>query len=94
MALRLVRRIGSVKREADVLASLGVALVYAGRTAAGLAAFDRALRISRGALTGQVLHRRSVALLALGRHAEAWTTRDARRPYCAARVTICGRPAR
>ena len=29
MALRLVRRIGSVKREADVLASLGVALVYA-----------------------------------------------------------------
>jgi len=70
-ALRLARRIGSVKREADVLASMGVALVYAGRTAAGLAAFDRALRISRGALTGQVLHRRSVALLALGRHAEA-----------------------
>jgi CHAT domain/Tetratricopeptide repeat len=77
MALRLVRRIGSVKREADVLASLGVALVYAGRTGAGLAAFDRALRISRGALTGQVLHRRSVALLALGRHAEALD--DARR---------------
>ena len=49
-ALRLAREIGSVKREGDVLASLAVALVYAGRTAAGLAAFDRALRISRGAL--------------------------------------------
>jgi tetratricopeptide (TPR) repeat protein len=77
MALRFARRIGSVNREADVLASLGVALVYAGRAAAGLAAFDRALRTSRGVLTGQVLHRRSVALLTLGRHAEALD--DARR---------------
>ena len=42
-ALRLARRTGSAEREADVLASLGVALVYAGRTAAGLAAFDQAL---------------------------------------------------
>ncbi len=35
-ALRLARRTGSPEREADVLAGLGVALVYAGRTAAGL----------------------------------------------------------
>jgi hypothetical protein len=76
-ALRLAGRTGSEKREADVLASLGVALVFAGRAAAGLAAFDRALRLSRGALAGQVLHRRSVALLALSRYDEALD--DARR---------------
>src|SRR6266568_3691972 len=36
-ALRLARRAGSLDREADVLATLGVALIYAGRTAPGLA---------------------------------------------------------
>ena len=76
-ALRSARRTGSVKREADVLASLAVALVYAGRTAAGLATFDHALELSRGVLAGRVLHRRSLALLALGRNAEALD--DARR---------------
>ena len=76
-ALQLARRTGSVTREADVLASLAVALVYGGRTRAGLSAFDHALRLSRGMQTGQVLHRRSIALLALGRNAEA--LEDARR---------------
>ena len=76
-ALRLARQIRSVEREADVLASLAVALVYAGRTAAGLTAFDDALRLSKGALAGQVRYRRSIALLALGRHAAALD--DARR---------------
>jgi tetratricopeptide (TPR) repeat protein len=76
-ALRLAREIGSVRREGDVLASLAVALVYAGRTAAGLAAFDGALRLSRGAQAGRVLHRRSIALLALGQHAAGLD--DARR---------------
>lgn len=33
-ALRLARRTGSAEREADVLSSLGTALVFAGRTAA------------------------------------------------------------
>jgi CHAT domain-containing protein len=70
-ALRLARLTGSTEREADVLASLAVALVYAGRSAAGLATFDRALQLSSGVLAGQVLHRRSIALLALGRHAAA-----------------------
>jgi tetratricopeptide (TPR) repeat protein len=70
-ALRLARRTGSVRREAEVLASLAVALVYAGRTAAGLSTFDRALQQSSGAQTGRVLHRRSIALLAIGRDAEA-----------------------
>jgi tetratricopeptide (TPR) repeat protein len=70
-ALRLGRQLGSARREADVLASLGVALVYAGRARAGLASFDQALQLSTGVLTGQVLHRRSLALLALGEHGPA-----------------------
>ena len=37
-ARRLARRSGSADREADVLATLGLALVFAGRTAAGRAA--------------------------------------------------------
>jgi tetratricopeptide (TPR) repeat protein len=84
-ALRLARRTGVVRREADVLASLAVALVYAGRTAAGLAAFDRALWLSRGAQAGQVLHRRSIALLALGQHVAALD--DARRAVTLLRRT-------
>ena len=32
LALRLARRTGSVERETDVLSSLGLALVFAGRT--------------------------------------------------------------
>jgi tetratricopeptide (TPR) repeat protein len=84
-ALRLARRTGSVRREADVLASLAVALVYAGRTAAGLSTFDRALRLSKGAQAGRVLHRRSIALLALGRNAEALD--DARRAAAVLRRT-------
>ena len=70
-ALRLARRTGSAAREADVLATLGLALAYAGRTANGLAAFDRALQLSSGVLAGRVLHRRGFALWTLGRHAEA-----------------------
>jgi tetratricopeptide (TPR) repeat protein len=70
-ALRLARRSGSTEREADVLATLGVALVYAGRTADGLAAFDRAVEQSSGALEGRVLHRRGIVLWTLGRHAAA-----------------------
>jgi tetratricopeptide (TPR) repeat protein len=70
-ALRLGRRTDSAEREADVLAALGVALVYAGRTADGLAALDRAVQLSGGALAGQMLHRRGMALWILGRYAAA-----------------------
>jgi tetratricopeptide (TPR) repeat protein len=70
-ALRLARQTGSQEREADVLGSLGVGLVYAGRTAAGLASFDRAIQLSSGASKGRVLHRRGMALWALGRYAAA-----------------------
>ena len=70
-ALRLARRTGSAEREADVLASLGVALVYAGRTAVGLAAFDQAVQRSTGILAARVLARRGVVLRALGRYPAA-----------------------
>ena len=70
-ALRLARRTGSPDREADVLAALGVALVYAGRTTDGLAAFDRAVHLASGVLAGRVLHRRGMVLWTLGRYAAA-----------------------
>ena len=69
-ALRLARR-PDVQREADVLGSLGLALVHAGRTADGLAALDRAIRLSTGVLAGRVLYRRGNALWNLGRYPEA-----------------------
>ena len=70
-ALRMARRTGLAEREADVLGALGVALAYAGQTAAGLAAFDRALRLSRGAQAGHVLHRRGFVMWTLGQHSAA-----------------------
>jgi len=70
-ALGLAQRLGSAEREADVLASLGAALAYAGRSADAFAALDRAIVLSSGALTGRVLHRRGHVLWTLGRHAAA-----------------------
>jgi tetratricopeptide (TPR) repeat protein len=70
-ALRLARRVGSQDREADVLAALGAALVYLGRTSDGLAAFNRAVTLAHGVLAGRVLHRRGMALLSLGRFTAA-----------------------
>ena len=71
LAVRLARRSGVGELEADVLATLGVGLVYAGRTTAGLAAFDRAVSLSGGVVRARVLHRRGVVLWTLGRHAAA-----------------------
>jgi tetratricopeptide (TPR) repeat protein len=70
-ALRLARRSGSAERETDVLASLAIALVLAGRTGAGLAAFDVALRRCDGVLAARVLHRRANMLYTLGRYPAA-----------------------
>ena len=70
-ALRLARRTGSAEREADVLSSLGTALVFAGRTAAGLAAFDQAVQRSTGVLAARVLARRGSVLYILGRYLAA-----------------------
>ena len=68
LAVGLARRIGSPEREADVLGSLGAALIFSGRTADGLAAFGRGAELSSGAMVGRVLHRRGMALWTLGRH--------------------------
>jgi tetratricopeptide (TPR) repeat protein len=65
-ALRQARRTGSAEREAEVLAGLGVALVFAGRTAAGLAAFEAAVRRSSGVSAARVRHGRAIVLHALG----------------------------
>jgi tetratricopeptide (TPR) repeat protein len=70
-ALRLARRTGSAEREADVLASLGLALVYAGRTAPGLAALDQAVQQSTSVLAARVLARRGAVLCNLGRYPAA-----------------------
>jgi tetratricopeptide (TPR) repeat protein len=70
-ALRLAEQSGRSEREADVLATLGATLGRAGRSKEGLARLDRAVQLSRGALTGRVLLRRADVLLVLGRHREA-----------------------
>jgi tetratricopeptide (TPR) repeat protein len=70
-ALRLARQADAPDRETDVLGSLGMALVYAGRTTSGLAAFERAVQMSNGVLKGRVLHRRGLVLWTLGRNAAA-----------------------
>jgi hypothetical protein len=76
-AVRLAQRSGSPQREADVRATLGVALVFAGRTRAGLAALDAAVRQASGVLAARVLMRRASMLWTLGRHRDAL---DALRP--------------
>ena len=70
-ALRLAEQSGRSERQADVLATLGATLGRAGRSREGLARLDRAVDLSRGALTGRVLVRRADVLLVLGRHREA-----------------------
>jgi tetratricopeptide (TPR) repeat protein len=71
IALRLAERSGLPEREADVLATLGATLGRAGRSREALANLDRAVDLSRGALSGRVLLRRADVLLVLGRHREA-----------------------
>jgi tetratricopeptide (TPR) repeat protein len=70
-ALRLARAAGSREREADVLATLGFALICMGKTEPGLAALDEAARKAVGADAGRVLMRRGGALWVLGRHRAA-----------------------
>jgi tetratricopeptide (TPR) repeat protein len=71
IALRYARAAGSQERQADVLASLGAAFVYAGRTRSGLASLDAAVSKASGVTAGRVLMRRGGTLLVLGRHREA-----------------------
>ncbi len=76
LAARLARAAADPDREADVLTSLGTALVMAGRTQAGLAALDDALVRAGaggggGAELGRILVRRGGSLHIAGRYAEA-----------------------
>lgn len=71
LALRYARRSRSVDREADVLATLGVAHVKAGRTRLGLRLLDEAAAKASGKTAAHVLFRRGGALRILGRHGEA-----------------------
>ncbi|MEU6671018.1 CHAT domain-containing tetratricopeptide repeat protein [Streptomyces sp. NPDC046727] len=67
----LAARAESADREADVLATLGVALVHAGRTRQGLAAFERGVSRGSGHTRARVLYRRAYVWWVLGRHREA-----------------------
>jgi tetratricopeptide (TPR) repeat protein len=70
-ALRLARAARSRDRQADVLATLGNALIHRGRSERGLAALDSALTMVAGPSAGRVLVRRGIDLWILGRHREA-----------------------
>ncbi|EYT82688.1 hypothetical protein CF54_11835, partial [Streptomyces sp. Tu 6176] len=67
----LAARAESAEREADVLATLGVALVHAGRTRQGLAAFERGVARGTGHTRARVRYRRAYVWWVLGRHREA-----------------------
>ncbi|MEU6606210.1 CHAT domain-containing protein [Streptomyces shenzhenensis] len=67
----LAARAESAEREADVLATLGVALVHAGRTRQGLTAFERGVARGTGHTRARVLYRRAYVWWVLGRHREA-----------------------
>lgn len=71
LAYRLARRSGSPAREADVQATLGVALVFAGRTGPGRHALNAAAARSTGRLHGRILLRRGGVLGMLGHYQEA-----------------------
>ncbi|MFI9468188.1 CHAT domain-containing protein [Streptomyces sp. NPDC052492] len=78
LALRHLRRArdwaaraGSADREADVLATLGVALVHSGRTRQGLDALRRGVRRGTGHTRARVLFRRAYSWWVLGHHKEA-----------------------
>ncbi|MEV5319330.1 CHAT domain-containing protein, partial [Streptomyces sp. NPDC052687] len=67
----LAARADSAEREADVLGTLGVALVHAGRTRQGLAAFERGVARGTGHTRARVRYRRAYVWWVLGHHREA-----------------------
>ncbi len=72
-AVRLAHRCGDVDRESDVRATLGSVLALAGRTAAGLEQFDRAVAsVADPVVAAKILVRRShVRYLLLGQPRDA-----------------------
>ncbi len=71
LAYRHAHRAADADREAEILASLGVAQVMAGHTERGLAALDSVVPGRTGVLAGRILIRRVWALAQVGRNAEA-----------------------
>ncbi|MFI2204183.1 CHAT domain-containing protein [Streptomyces sp. NPDC020192] len=67
----LAARAESADREADVLATLGVALVHAGRTRQGLTSFEQGVARGTGHTRARVLFRRAYVWWVLGHHREA-----------------------
>ncbi|WP_405826094.1 CHAT domain-containing tetratricopeptide repeat protein [Streptomyces sp. NBC_01390] len=67
----LAARADSSDREADVLATLGVALVHEGRTEQGLVALEQGVARGTGHTRARVLFRRAYAWWVLGHHREA-----------------------
>ncbi|WP_370941820.1 CHAT domain-containing protein [Amycolatopsis sp. cg5] len=70
-ALKLAEQSGSVERQSDVRATLGIAIVHTGQTRAGLAVLDRAVADAEGVPAARVRFRRGAALWVLGRHDDA-----------------------
>ncbi len=70
-SLRLARRSGDQQRVADVLATLGAALVMAGATARGFAHLEEAVHLAHGETLARVRMRFAYLLRAVGRHEEA-----------------------
>lgn len=69
-ALRLAREVSAL-RQADVMATLGVVLAYAGRTRDGLRQFDAAKELTPAADLPRLLLRRAHVLALVGRDREA-----------------------
>ena len=70
IARRFARKAGNPDLESDVLASLGMAWVLAGRTERGFSLLDTLVQRSRGVPAGKILIRRAGAFWILGRNAE------------------------
>ena len=70
-ARRFARQAGDLDREADVSASLGMALVLVGQPQRGLSVLDELVERSGGIPAGRILIRRANAFYVLGRNAEA-----------------------
>ncbi len=75
-------------------ATLGVALVFAGRSVSGRNTLDAAVRQSTGHLHGRTLLRRGGALLILGHHREALEDLNRSWPRCGWPAISSGKPGR
>ncbi len=80
-ALRLARGSGRPEREADVRASLGVALAWRGRSQQGLTMLDQAVAATHGNAAGRVLMRRANVRWDLGRFRDAYQDLCRALPY-------------